>query len=100
MTRRLLDDDEVARQLDQLPRWSGDTATLHRTYGFATFADLVAAFNDIAQAAQDADHHPDLDIRWTTLHVACWTHDRGGVTQLDIELAHRIEEIARMHGAR
>ena len=45
------------------------------------------------------DHHPDLDIRWRTVHVVLSTHDAGGVTQLDIEQAHRIDGIAAELGA-
>ncbi len=45
------------------------------------------------------NHHPDLDIRWRTLLVTVSTHDAGGVTQLDIELAHRMNEISRALGA-
>ena len=49
--------------------------------------------------AEEMDHHPDLDIRWRAVHVGLSTHDAGGVTQLDIEQAHRIDEIARQLGA-
>jgi 4a-hydroxytetrahydrobiopterin dehydratase len=45
------------------------------------------------------DHHPDIDIRWRTLHLTLSTHSAGGVTQLDIELAHRIDECCAQHGA-
>jgi len=45
------------------------------------------------------DHHPDLDIRWRTVRVGLTTHDAGGVTQLDVEQAHRIAEIAARLGA-
>ena len=44
--------------------------------------------------AEAADHHPDLDIRWRTVRVLLTTHDSGGVTDKDLALAHRIEEVA------
>ena len=98
--RRLLDHEEVTRQVADLPGWTGTAASLTRTYDFDAFPTLVTAFDEIAVEAQEMDHHPDLDVRWCTLHVTCWTHDRGGVTQLDIELAHRIHTIATRLGAR
>ena len=45
------------------------------------------------------DHHPDIDIRWRTLVFGLSTHSAGGVTQLDVELAHRISALAAEHGA-
>ena len=45
------------------------------------------------------DHHPDIDIRWRSVTFACVTHSAGGVTQRDIELAHRIADLAGEHGA-
>jgi 4a-hydroxytetrahydrobiopterin dehydratase len=44
------------------------------------------------------NHHPDIDIRWRTTRWLLTTHDKGGLTQLDIELAHRISDLARNHG--
>jgi 4a-hydroxytetrahydrobiopterin dehydratase len=96
---RRLDGDEVTRALEGLPRWSGDVDRVTRRCEFASFPDLVRAVDEIAVVAEEMDHHPDLDIRWRTLLVALSTHDRGGVTQLDIEQAHRIDEIARELGA-
>ena len=98
MSRRL-DDEEIARQLADLPGWTGDGAGLERSYAFPEFLVLVRGVDEIAVVAEAMNHHPDLDIRWRTLHVGLSTHDAGGVTQLDIELAHRIEGIAASHGA-
>lgn len=97
--RRLLDAEEVARQVADLPGWTGTTGSLSRTYEFGDFPTLVRAVDEIAVDAEEMDHHPDLDIRWRTLHVACSTHDRGGVTQLDVELAHRVHAVAERLGA-
>jgi len=67
-----------------------------------TFPDFRAAIrgvDEIALVAEEMDHHPDIDIRWRTLHLTLTTHSAGGVTQLDVELAHRIDEIAAGLGA-
>jgi 4a-hydroxytetrahydrobiopterin dehydratase len=98
--RRLLDAEELTRQLADLPRWNGGLGALRRTVEFATFPDLIRAVDEIAVVAEGMDHHPDLDIRWRTLHAILSTHDRGGVTQWDVELAHRIDEIVADVGGR
>ncbi len=98
MSRRL-DGEEIARQLADLPGWAGDEVELARSYSFPEFLVLVRAVDEIAVVAEAMNHHPDLDIRWRTLRVVLSTHDAGGVTQLDIEMAHRIHEIAAGHGA-
>ena len=52
-------------------------------------ADLVTA----AEIAEEMNHHPDMDIRWRTVTFSLATHSAGGVTQLDVELAHRIDGV-------
>jgi 4a-hydroxytetrahydrobiopterin dehydratase len=91
---RRLDDDEIARQLADLPGWTGDGTGLSRSYRFPQFLTVVRCVDEVAVVAEAMNHHPDLDIRWRTLQVRLSTHDAGGVTQLDIELAHRIHDIA------
>lgn len=96
---RVLDEDERDRQVDGLPGWSGDRAALHRSYDFPAFLRGVAAVDEIAEVAEAMNHHPDIDIRWRTVSFTLSTHDAGGVTQLDVELAHRIHQVATEHGA-
>jgi 4a-hydroxytetrahydrobiopterin dehydratase len=95
---RLLDSEEVARQLEGLPGWTGSTAEIRRSYTFPSFPTCISAVDEIAVLAEDMDHHPDLDIRWRTLHVVLSTHSEGGTTQLDIELAHQLHEAAARLG--
>jgi 4a-hydroxytetrahydrobiopterin dehydratase len=96
---RRLDGEEIARALEALAGWSGDGAVIERTYTFPDFLTAVRGVDEIALVAEDMNHHPDLDIRWRAVRVALTTHDAGGVTQLDIEQAHRIAEIAARLGA-
>jgi 4a-hydroxytetrahydrobiopterin dehydratase len=93
-TSRLLDAEEIARQLLDLPGWSGDGTALRRTYEAADFATAIRLVDDVARDAEEMDHHPNIDIRFRTVTFALWTHVAGGVTQLDIELAHRISQEA------
>jgi 4a-hydroxytetrahydrobiopterin dehydratase len=97
---RLLNTDEIARQLGDLPGWRYAEGALRRSVVAPDFATAVAIVDAVAVAAEDMDHHPDVDIRYQTLHLALTTHSAGGVTQLDVELAHRISAAASDHGVR
>ena len=62
--------------------------------GSASFPDAVAFVVAVGFLAEAADHHPDIDIRWRTVHLALTTHDAGGLSTLDFDLAARIDEAA------
>jgi 4a-hydroxytetrahydrobiopterin dehydratase len=96
---RPLDTDELARQLADLPGWSGDTSAISRTVQAPDFLTGVRIVAEVAEIAEQMDHHPDIDIRWRKVLFGLSTHSAGGVTQLDIELAHRISAVARTHSA-
>lgn len=90
---RLLTDDEIDRQLAELPAWSragGQTPAIVATYELLDFVGAVAFVNRVANEAEEMNHHPDLDIRWNKVTLVLSTHSEGGLTQLDIELAHRV----------
>lgn len=97
---RLLDDDEITRQLDDLPGWSRDGDGLTATVEASDFPAAITLVDAVANDAETMNHHPDIDIRWRTTHWRLSTHSAGGVTQLDVELAHRISDAARQVGAR
>jgi 4a-hydroxytetrahydrobiopterin dehydratase len=88
-----LSPDEIAAALNGLPHWSGDGDGLRRTVELPTFRDAVAAIGAIADVAEELDHHPDIDLRWRTLHLTLATHSAGGVTDLDVQLAGRIDAL-------
>jgi 4a-hydroxytetrahydrobiopterin dehydratase len=88
-----LSPDDVAAALRDLPLWSGDADGLRRTVELPSFRDAVAAINAIADVAEEMDHHPDVDLRWRTLHLALVSHSAGGVTELDLALARRIDAL-------
>jgi 4a-hydroxytetrahydrobiopterin dehydratase len=85
--------DELSEVLTELPLWTGDVDGLRRTVELPGFRDAVAAIVAIADIAEELDHHPDVDLRWRTLHLALVTHSAGGVTPLDVQLAHRIDAL-------
>jgi 4a-hydroxytetrahydrobiopterin dehydratase len=88
-----LSPDDVAAALRDLPLWSGDGDALRRTVDLPTFRDAVAAIDAIADVAEEMDHHPDIDLRWRTLHLTLSSHSAGGVTELDLALARRIDAL-------
>jgi 4a-hydroxytetrahydrobiopterin dehydratase len=88
-----LSPDELAAALHGLPLWSGDGEGLHRTVTLPSFRDAVAAIVSIADVAEEMDHHPDIDLRWRTLHLSLVTHSSGGVTDNDLRLARRIDAL-------
>ncbi len=88
-----LSPDELSGALRELPSWSGDTGGIRRTIELPSFQDAVAAIVSIADIAEEMDHHPDMDLRWRTVHVNVVTHSAGGVTDLDLQLARRIDTL-------
>ena len=88
-----LSPDEVSAALKDLPNWSGDADGLRRTVELPSFRDAVAAINSIADVAEEMDHHPDIDLRWRTLHLSVVSHSAGGVTDNDLQLARRIDAL-------
>jgi 4a-hydroxytetrahydrobiopterin dehydratase len=88
---------ELETALRRLPGWTGDTDVISRTChapGFLTGIRLVDA---VAEAAERADHHPDIDIRWRRVTFRLSTHSAGGVTAKDLDLAERINDLAGEH---
>ena len=93
-----LSSDEITTALAHLAGWAGDTTGIERTVEAPTFLDGIGLVSKVAEAAEAADHHPDIDIRWRTLTFACATHSAGGVTAKDIELATAMNAIAKALG--
>ena len=86
-----LSPDEVTAALHGLPLWSGGVEGIRRSVELPNFPDAVAAIVRIGFVAEQLDHHPDVDLRWRTLHLTLVTHSAAGLTELDLELARRID---------
>jgi 4a-hydroxytetrahydrobiopterin dehydratase len=95
MPQQPLTDDDVIRALAELDGWTGDTGSLRRSVKAPSFTAGISLVDAVAEVAEAMDHHPDIDIRWTTITFTCSTHSAGGVTELDVALARRIDELAR-----
>lgn len=95
---RLLNDEEVTRQLYDLPGWSREGDAIVASIEAPDFPAAIRIVTSVAEGAELMNHHPDIDIRWRTTKWLLTTHDAGGLSQLDIELAHRINDAARAEG--
>ncbi len=95
-----LDDEGLAAALRHLPHWTGTPSALRREATLPSFRAAIEAVDRIADIAEELDHHPDIDVRWRRLVLACSTHAAGGrVTDLDVTLATRIEDVLVAAGA-
>lgn len=86
----MLDDDAIAQALTALA-WEREGDTLVKIVKGADFAEALAWVNRVASLAEDADHHPDIDIRWNVVTLRLTTHSEGGLTDKDLALAGRID---------
>jgi 4a-hydroxytetrahydrobiopterin dehydratase len=89
-----LSDLEIRRALGTLPGWARKGEALNKTYSFARFADGIRFVQQIAELADAMNHHPDIDIRYTDVSFSLSSHDAGGITQRDLDLAKEIEQAA------
>jgi 4a-hydroxytetrahydrobiopterin dehydratase len=89
-----LTDAEISQALASLPGWRREGDELVRTFDRGTFLEAVGFVNRIAPLAEKADHHPDLDLRYSKVTVRLTTHDAGGLTRRDVALAQEIMGIA------
>ena len=91
--RQKLSDLEVQRALGGLPGWARRGGALTKTFSFDRFADGIRFIDRLARVADDMNHHPDIDVRYTKVTIMLSTHDAGGITQDDLRLAEKIEMV-------
>ena len=89
-----LPDPQIEARLGSLDGWSRSGDEIVKTYELPTFMDAIMFVNRVAEAAEAADHHPDIDIRYRKVRVALSTHSEGGITDKDFDLAEQIETAA------
>ena len=86
-------DSEIATTLTALDGWTREGDEIVKTYELPSFMDAITFVTRVAELAEGADHHPDIDIRYRTVRIALSTHSDGGITQKDFDLAGAIEAI-------
>jgi 4a-hydroxytetrahydrobiopterin dehydratase len=90
----VLSDPEIQQALQSLPSWRRNGNTIERTLQFANFVQAMDFVNQIAEAAEAVNHHPDIHISYNKVTLVLVSHDSGGVTQRDVRMAGKINEIA------
>ena len=87
--------EEIQTALARLPHWMRRRVVITRTFVFADFVAAMKFVNAVAQLAEAAWHHPDMDIRWNQVTLALTTHDAGGLTRKDFALARKFDAAGR-----
>lgn len=88
-----LSDIAIQRELGSLPGWSRRGDLITKTFQFRNFMNGITFVGSVAKAAEGVNHHPDIDIRYTKVVLSLSTHDSGGITQKDLDLAKAIEKL-------
>ncbi len=86
-----LTDAALRAGLADLPSWEQSGNAIRRTFKFRDFAAAIAFVDRVAEAAEAANHHPDIDIRWNRVTLSLSTHSEGGLTDKDLALARSID---------
>lgn len=86
-----LKDADVTAGLAKLAGWTRSGDAIAKSFTFQTFADGIRFVDRVAAEADRLDHHPDIDVRWTTVTMTLSTHSEGGLTRKDLELAAVID---------
>ena len=89
----LLNPDEVVSQLAALEGWQVEGKELVRTFKFPTYLAGATFVQDVAQKAEAANHHPDLLLGWRKVTARLSTHSKGGLTELDFQLAAQMSQV-------
>jgi 4a-hydroxytetrahydrobiopterin dehydratase len=84
----------VKARLADLPGWRGQGTAIVKEFAFADFMGSIGYVNRLAEAAEEANHHPDLSVSWNRVIVQWSSHDKGGVTERDLAMAAKSDELA------
>jgi 4a-hydroxytetrahydrobiopterin dehydratase len=89
--RTLLSEAEIEARLKEIPQWSREGKAITRTWKFRDFSEALQFINRVGELAESMDHHPDIYNSWATVRLTLTTHDKGGLTNLDLDLAKKID---------
>jgi 4a-hydroxytetrahydrobiopterin dehydratase len=85
---------EIQQKLKTMPEWSVAGKAIQKRYKLKSFMSAIAFVNKIAEAAEQAGHHPDITINYNLVGISLSTHSEGGVTEKDFALAGKIDSLA------
>jgi len=84
---------QISEALASLPEWNLESGALVKSFSFADFVPAMRFVNDVAAIAEQAGHHPDIDIRYNRVRLALSTHDAGGITEKDVAVAGAVSRL-------
>lgn len=90
----LLDSKEIKEELKRVPEWEHEKKMIERTFEFEDFARAMDFVNSVADIAEEEEHHPDIDVRYNKVRIALSTHSEGGLTEMDFDVAEKIDTLA------
>jgi 4a-hydroxytetrahydrobiopterin dehydratase len=90
---RLLTESEIQEQAKVLSDWTLENSKLHITRRFKDFIEAIEFVNKLVEPAESAGHHPDIEISYNKVKITLTTHDAGGLTQADFDVAGAISQI-------
>jgi 4a-hydroxytetrahydrobiopterin dehydratase len=90
----VLSPEMVQESLRSLPLWKLEGKEIVRHFEFPDFAAAMVFVNQVAEKAEKAGHHPDIDIRYNKVRLALVSHDKGGLTQRDMKMAGAIDSLS------
>ena len=93
MERKKMTEEGLAAELPTAAGWTAENGRLTRRFTFPDFATSLAFVNKVGEAADALDHHPDIKMGWGYTEIQITTHDRGGITYKDFELARTINDL-------
>ena len=85
--------EDIPSFLKRTPEWDFEDDAIHRVVEFEDYMSGVEFVNDVAELAEDTNHHPDLTLSWCKVTILLTTHSKGGVTELDIDMARKIDAV-------
>lgn len=94
MAIRALDEAEIAAEMKKAPLWRREGQEIVRVFQFGAFMDSIRFVHAVAEAAEKADHHPDILIQYSKVTLRLSTHDCGGLSGRDFALAKTVDELA------
>jgi 4a-hydroxytetrahydrobiopterin dehydratase len=89
----VLSPERVQESLRSLPQWKLEGEEIVRQFEFADFRAAMVFVNQVAEKAETAGHHPDIDIRYNQVRLALVSHDKGGLTERDMNMAQTIDSL-------
>ena len=89
----LLKSEDIKDWMKKLPDWDLEKKHIERTYEFDDFSQSIEFVNGVAEIAEEDEHHPEIDIRDSKVRLRLSTHSEGGLTDLDFELAEKIDTL-------